>query len=35
MKACSRNVTQAAEKMGLQRSNLYRKMKQLGMNQPE
>ena len=35
IKACSRNVTQAAEKMGLQRSNLYRKMKQLGMNQPE
>ena len=33
IKACSRNVTQAAEKMGLQRSNLYRKMKQLGMNQ--
>jgi transcriptional regulator with GAF, ATPase, and Fis domain len=35
IKACNRNVTQAAEKMGLQRSNLYRKMKQLGMNQPE
>lgn len=35
IKACSRNVTQAAEKMGLQRSNLYRKMKQLGMNQPD
>lgn len=35
IKACHNNVTQAAEKMGLQRSNLYRKMKQLGMNQPE
>jgi len=35
IKACSRNVTQAADKMGLQRSNLYRKMKQLGMNQPD
>jgi DNA-binding NtrC family response regulator len=35
IKACSRNVTQAAERMGLQRSNLYRKMKQLGMNQPD
>ena len=35
IKACHRNVTQAAEKMGLQRSNLYRKMKQLGMKQPE
>ncbi len=32
IKACNRNVTQAAERMGLQRSNLYRKMKQLGMN---
>ncbi len=35
IKACNRNVTQAAEKMGLQRSNLYRKMKQLGMKQPD
>jgi Nif-specific regulatory protein len=35
IKACSRNVSQAAEKMGLQRSNLYRKMKQLGMKQPD
>lgn len=35
IKASHRNVTQAAERMGLQRSNLYRKMKQLGMNQPE
>ena len=33
--ACGRNVTQAAEKMGLQRSNLYRKMKQLGMKSEE
>ena len=35
IKACNHNVTQAAEKMGLQRSNLYRKMKQLGMKQPD
>lgn len=35
IKACGRNVTQAADKMGLQRSNLYRKMKQLGMKQPD
>ena len=35
IKACNRNVTQAAERMGLQRSNLYRKMKQLGMKPPE
>jgi len=35
IKSCNRNVTQAAEKMGLQRSNLYRKMKQLGMKQPD
>lgn len=35
IKACGRNVTQAAERMGLQRSNLYRKMKQLGMKQPD
>ncbi|MFM2219318.1 MAG: Nitrogen fixation protein VnfA [Planctomycetota bacterium] len=34
IKACNRNITQAAERMGLQRSNLYRKMKQLGM-QPQ
>jgi len=35
VKAAHRNVTQAAERMGLQRSNLYRKMKQLGMKQPD
>ncbi len=35
IKAAGRNVTQASEKMGLQRSNLYRKMKQLGMKQPD
>ncbi len=35
IKAAHHNVTQAAERMGLQRSNLYRKMKQLGMNQGE
>ncbi|MBU6175932.1 MAG: sigma-54 dependent transcriptional regulator, partial [Planctomycetes bacterium] len=35
IKAANRNVTQAADKMGLQRSNLYRKMKQLGMKQPD
>lgn len=32
IKASHHNVTQAAERMGMQRSNLYRKMKQLGMN---
>lgn len=31
IKASHHNITQAAERMGLQRSNLYRKMKQLGM----
>jgi transcriptional regulator with GAF, ATPase, and Fis domain len=31
--AADRNMTQAAETLGLQRSNLYRKMKQLGMKQ--
>jgi Nif-specific regulatory protein len=35
IKAAQRNITQAAERMGLQRSNLYRKMKQLGMKSPE
>ena len=35
IKACNRNITQAAERMGLQRSNLYRKMKQLGMQPQE
>jgi Nif-specific regulatory protein len=35
IKATNRNITQAAERMGLQRSNLYRKMKQLGMNSPD
>lgn len=29
---CSGNMTDAAEKLGLHRSNLYRKMRQLGMN---
>lgn len=33
--AAGRNITLAAEKLGLQRSNLYRKMKQLGMKAPE
>lgn len=32
IKACNKNMTLAAERMGMQRSNLYRKMKQLGMN---
>lgn len=31
--AADKNMTQAAETLGLQRSNLYRKMKQLGMKQ--
>jgi transcriptional regulator with GAF, ATPase, and Fis domain len=35
IKANNRNVTHAAERMGLQRSNLYRKMKQLGMKSPD
>jgi transcriptional regulator with GAF, ATPase, and Fis domain len=35
IKASHRNITQAAERMGLQRSNLYRKMKQLGMKSPD
>jgi transcriptional regulator with GAF, ATPase, and Fis domain len=35
IKAAQRNITQAAERMGLQRSNLYRKMKQLGMKSPD
>jgi Nif-specific regulatory protein len=35
IKAANRNITQAAERMGLQRSNLYRKMKQLGMKSPD
>lgn len=35
IKAAHRNITQAAERMGLQRSNLYRKMKQLGMRAPD
>ena len=29
---CGGNVTEAAEKLELHRSNLYRKMKQLGMD---
>ncbi len=33
--AAGRNITLAAEKLGLQRSNLYRKMKQLGMKAPD
>ena len=32
IKSCNRNMTLAAERLGLQRSNLYRKMKQLGMH---
>jgi Nif-specific regulatory protein len=32
VKACNKNMTLAAERLGMQRSNLYRKMKQLGMN---
>ena len=35
IKAAGRNITLAAENLGLQRSNLYRKMKQLGMSSPE
>ncbi|MCY3007861.1 MAG: sigma-54-dependent Fis family transcriptional regulator [Planctomycetota bacterium] len=35
LKASNRNMTLAAERMGMQRSNLYRKMKQLGMNHQE
>jgi Nif-specific regulatory protein len=31
IRGAGRNITLAAEKLGLQRSNLYRKMKQLGM----
>ena len=30
---CGGNMTEAAERMGLHRSNLYRKMKQLGMSE--
>ena len=32
---CSGNMTDAAEYLGLHRSNLYRKMGQLGMNESE
>ncbi len=32
---CGGNMTEAAERMGLHRSNLYRKMKQLGMGETE
>jgi transcriptional regulator with GAF, ATPase, and Fis domain len=35
IRAAGRNITLAAEKLGLQRSNLYRKMKQLGMKPPD
>lgn len=35
IKACHKNMTLAAERMGMQRSNLYRKMKQLGINHQE
>jgi Nif-specific regulatory protein len=35
IKACNRNISMAALKMGLQRTNLYRKMKQLGMKPDE
>ena len=31
----SGNVSQAAERLGLHRSNLYRKMRQLGRDSPE
>ncbi|MEM9589400.1 MAG: sigma-54-dependent Fis family transcriptional regulator, partial [Planctomycetota bacterium] len=33
--ACSGNMTEAASRLGLHRSNLYRKMRQLGMNTSE
>jgi transcriptional regulator of acetoin/glycerol metabolism len=29
--ACGGNMTEAADRLGLHRSNLYRKMRQLGM----
>jgi Nif-specific regulatory protein len=32
--SCSGNVSQAASQLGLHRSNLYRKMRQLGMETP-
>ncbi|XZE18244.1 sigma-54 interaction domain-containing protein [Pirellulaceae bacterium SH449] len=35
IKACNRNISMAATRMGLQRTNLYRKMKQLGMKADE
>jgi Nif-specific regulatory protein len=35
IKRASGNMTDAAERMGLHRSNLYRKMKQLGMSDGE
>lgn len=35
IKAAGGNITLAAERLGLQRSNLYRKMKHLGMKPPE
>ncbi|MGI9519324.1 MAG: sigma 54-interacting transcriptional regulator [Pirellulaceae bacterium] len=35
IKRAQGNMTDAAERMGLHRSNLYRKMKQLGMDQEE
>ncbi len=35
IRAAGKNITQAAENLGLQRSNLYRKMKLLGMKPPE
>ena len=35
IKACNKNISLAASRMGLQRTNLYRKMKQLGMKLDE
>jgi len=34
IKRCSGNMSEAATRLGLHRSNLYRKMRQLGMNVP-
>lgn len=35
IEACQGNVTDAAARLGLHRSNLYRKMRQVGMDAPE
>ena len=35
IETCSGNMTDAAEDLGIHRSNLYRKMGQLGMNEAE